>query len=137
GARARPAELADRASPRVEARAAARGVVLRARRRRGDHGIGGDRANLRCAGPRPVLRHGGAESRLHARDGRGGVLRRADHRVQLPRRYRVRVARSEGEVPMSAEPLAVVPAPVKGRSLWADAWAKLKHNRAAMVSAWI
>jgi len=38
---------------------------------------------------------------------------------------------------MSAEPLAAVPAPVKGRSLWADAWAKLKHNRAAMVSAWI
>jgi oligopeptide transport system permease protein len=26
---------------------------------------------------------------------------------------------------------------VPGRSLWADAWRKLKHNRAAMVGAWI
>ena len=26
---------------------------------------------------------------------------------------------------------------VEGRSLWADAWRKLKHNRAAVVAAWI
>jgi oligopeptide transport system permease protein len=30
---------------------------------------------------------------------------------------------------------AVVAAPVRGRSLWADAWARLKANRAAVVSA--
>ena len=50
---------------------------------------------------------GRAEPRLHARDGRRRVLRRADHRVQLPRRPRVRVARSEGEVPMSAAAAAL------------------------------
>jgi oligopeptide transport system permease protein len=33
--------------------------------------------------------------------------------------------------------LATVVAEVRGRSLWADAWRKLKHNRAAMVGAWI
>jgi oligopeptide transport system permease protein len=37
---------------------------------------------------------------------------------------------------MSA-PAVAMQAEVVGRSLWADAWAKLKHNRAAMVSAWI
>jgi oligopeptide transport system permease protein len=37
---------------------------------------------------------------------------------------------------MSA-PAAAVQAQVVGRSLWADAWAKLKNNRAAMLSAWI
>jgi oligopeptide transport system permease protein len=37
---------------------------------------------------------------------------------------------------MSA-PAAPVQAQVVGRSLWADAWAKLKNNRAAMLSAWI
>jgi oligopeptide transport system permease protein len=33
--------------------------------------------------------------------------------------------------------VAVVEAEVKGRSLWADAWAKLKRNRAAVVGGWI
>ena len=28
----------------------------------------------------------------------------------------------------------VVPAPVSGRSLWADAWGRLKANKAAVVS---
>jgi oligopeptide transport system permease protein len=32
---------------------------------------------------------------------------------------------------------AVGAPPVRGRSLWADAWRKLKHNRAAVVSAWV
>ena len=30
-----------------------------------------------------------------------------------------------------------VEAQVAGRSLWADAWAKLRRNRAATLSAWI
>ena len=32
---------------------------------------------------------------------------------------------------------ASVPPQVAGRSLWADAWIKLKRNRAAVVSAWV
>jgi oligopeptide transport system permease protein len=34
-------------------------------------------------------------------------------------------------------PAATAAPEVAGRSLWADAWAKLKRNRAAMVSVWI
>src|SRR5690606_18953601 len=78
-----------------------------------------------------------AEPRLHARDGSRRVLRDADHRVQLPRRPRVRVARSEGEVLVSAEVAAPtpIPEPVAGRSLWVDAWRTLRKNRAAVAAA--
>src|SRR5690606_20043222 len=62
------------------------------------------------------------------------VLRHADHSLQLPGRSRVCVARSEGEVPMSAA-APTLQAAVHGRSLWADAWTRLKSNRAAVASA--
>jgi oligopeptide transport system permease protein len=38
---------------------------------------------------------------------------------------------------MSAEAASLVPDAVRGRGLWADAWRKLKRNRAAIVGAWI
>jgi oligopeptide transport system permease protein len=38
---------------------------------------------------------------------------------------------------MSAEAASLVPDAVRGRGLWADAWRKLKRNRAAIVVAWI
>src|SRR5690606_12125313 len=65
-------------------------------------------------------------------------LRRADHPVQPARRPRLRLARSEGALPMSVEaPTLAAVEPVKGRSLSADAWAKLKRNRAAMAGVLI
>src|SRR5690606_10519616 len=71
-----------------------------------------------------------------ARDGRRRFLRRADHRVQLPGRPRLRVARSEGEVLVSAEVAAraTVADELPGRSLWIDAWRTLRKNRAAVVA---
>src|SRR5690606_29399785 len=127
----------DTAQARVEARAAPRHLVSRARDGRGDHGLGRHRADLRRARHRPLLRAGRVEPRLHARDGRRRLLRHADHRVQLPRRPRVRVARPEGEVLMTIEVAAHTPVPeqVEGRSLWIDAWRTLRKNRAAIVAA--
>src|SRR5262249_30389821 len=51
-------------------------------------------------------------------------------------RSRLRLARSQGALPMSARSLAAVE-PVAGRSLWIDAWLKLKRNRAATAGTWI
>ena len=36
---------------------------------------------------------------------------------------------------MSAGLASIAVVEVPGRSLWADAWRKLKHNRAAMIHA--
>lgn len=48
------------------------------------------------------------------------------------------MARSEGEVRVSVEAVsATVDGAVQGRSLWSDAWRKLRRNRAAVASAWI
>src|SRR5690606_33965746 len=51
-------------------------------------------------------------------------------------RRRVRVARPEGEVLVSAEVAerAPIPEQVEGRSLWVDAWRTLKRNRAAVTA---
>src|SRR5690606_5332755 len=134
---ARPVDADDRAEACAEARAAAGRVVPRSRDGGGDHGLRRDRADLRRPGYRPLLRAGRVEPRLHARDGRRRLLRHADHRVQLPRRPRVRVARPEGEVLMTIEVAAHTPVPeqVEGRSLWIDAWRTLRKNRAAIVAA--
>src|SRR6185295_2412297 len=64
------------------------------------------------------------------------VLRRADHSVQPARGSRLRVAGPEGEAAVSAlAPSRDAADAIRGRSLWDDAWRKLKRNRAAVVSA--
>jgi ABC-type amino acid transport system permease subunit len=127
----------------LETRAVAGGVLSRPGHRGGDHRLGGDRADLRRAGTRALLRAGRIEPRLHAGDGRGGVLRHADHPVQPAGRPGLRLARSQGEVRMSRQPPLTVPpaagpgaipVPVQGRSLWVDAWNVLRRNRAAVVA---
>ena len=52
--------------------------------------LGRRRDDLRPAGHRPLLRRGGAEPRLHARDGHGGVGRRVRAGLQPDRRHPLR-----------------------------------------------
>src|SRR5439155_221703 len=70
-------------------------------------------------------------SRLYAGARRRRVLRRPHHPVQSRGRSRLWAARSAAARPPMSE-IALAAAP-KGRSLWQDAWRRLKRNRAAMA----
>ena len=87
---------AHRLPPRPQERADAGGVLPRAGHRGHRHRLGGHRADLRDPGPRPLLRPGRPQPRLHAGDGRRGHLRRPHHRPQSRGRPALRCAGPTG-----------------------------------------
>ena len=122
---------------RVEARAAARRVVPRARDGGRHHGLRRHRADLQHARGSAAIFVTGALNRdytlvMGVVVFYGVLIIAFNFLVDLAYAW----LDPKVQVPMSAA-AAALDAQVAGRSLWADAWAKLKRNRAAVVSAWI
>src|SRR5262249_29673624 len=126
---------------RPEARHSARDLVPRARCGAHHHGLDRDRADLRHPRPRPLPGGGRHQPRLHAGDGRGALLRLVPARAQPARGHRLRLARSPrgAGVSIGLRPPPAVLVSDSGqaapRSLWSDAWRRLRRNRAAVAAA--
>ena len=80
GARQGPAGPCHRDAPCASRRAVAARQLSRAGHRAARHRLADRRTDFRPAGHRPLFRAGRAESRLHAGDGRGDLLRDVHHR---------------------------------------------------------
>src|SRR6185503_10167089 len=105
------------------------------------HGLDRHRADLRHPRARALPRRRRDQPRLHAGDGRGAVLCVVPAGSEPARGRGVRLARPQGGAGMSiglrppASVLAVTAPPRPPRSLWSDAWARLRRNRMAVGAA--
>jgi oligopeptide transport system permease protein len=88
-------------APCPQGRHAAGHLLSRARRGEHHHRLDRHRADLRHPGHRPLFRPGGAEPRLHAGDGRHGLLWRAHHPGQSAGRPDLWPARSQSPIRLS------------------------------------
>src|SRR5262249_20425663 len=126
---------------RLEARAPAGRVLPGARSGPHHHGLDRDRADLRHPRARPLPGRGRDQPRLHAGDGDRALLRVVPAGLEPARGRRLRLARSARGAGMSIglrPPASVLPPAVRpraARSLWSDAWLRLRRNRMAVAAA--
>src|SRR5262249_14552548 len=136
-ARERPRRAGRGGEARTQARHPSGRLLPRPRGSACDHGLGRDRADLRHPRSRPLLDRGRDQPRLHAGDGRGAVLCVVPAGAQPARGPGLRLARpARGTgVSIGLRPPASVlgdARPKPPRSLWSDAWQRLKRNRMAV-----
>src|SRR5262249_14948342 len=74
------------------------------------------------------------QPRLHARARHGAVLRRIPHGAEPADRRRLHAPRSARGVEVSIGMAPQVLARSRPESLWADAWKRMRRNKAAMAS---
>src|SRR6185436_10775124 len=101
-------------------------------------GLDRGRADLRHPRARPLPGQRRVQSRLHAGAGTGAVLCRVPDVAQSADRPGLSQARSARGAAMTATTIdaaAVDTAARKPRSLWDDAWRRLRRNRMAVGAA--